>query len=92
MAQMQKSGGFGSLRVSTAGRDPTQEHNISSGYDSSEENKNTSILYNWDQYGVEDKELVRELFNDAINKILVSMGGYPEPNLNKIPNCRTSMD
>ena len=49
-------------------------------------------MYHWDRYGVEDKELARDLFNDAIDKILQSMGGYQEPNLNKIPNCRTSMD
>ena len=49
-------------------------------------------MYNWDQYGVADKELVRDLFNDAIDKILDRMGGFPEPNLNKIPNCRISMD
>ena len=90
--QASSGGAFGnSKRVSTAGHDPTQEHQSSIGYDSNEE-KNTSIMYNWDQYGVGDKDLVRRLFNDAIDKILDSMGGYPDTNLNKIPNCRTSMD
>ena len=49
-------------------------------------------MYNWDQYGVKDKELVRELFNAAIEKIIDRMGGFPEPNLSKIPKCRIYMD
>ena len=49
-------------------------------------------MHNWDAYGVGDKEFVRELFNEAIEEILNKMGGFPEPNLTKIPNCRTGMD
>lgn len=75
-------------RLATAGNDPLFDNQTSIGYDSNDDK--TSILHNWDEYGVGDMDFVRRLYNEAIKEVLKIHGGFPEVKLSNIPNYRTS--
>lgn len=75
-------------RLATAGHDPSQEHSLSIGYDSTEDQDN--IFYNWDKYGANDLELIRKLYAEAIEQILERLGGFPDISLANLPTYRTS--
>ena len=59
------------------------------GYDSNEE-KQQSIFHNWDEYGAGEVDIARKLYNEATKEILDTLGGFPDVELKKIPNYRTS--
>ena len=62
--------------------------NKSIGYVSSDDFR--SIFHNWDEYGANDLEKVKELYKQAIKEILDRLGGFPSGSLASLPTYRTS--